>query len=180
MHLLQIHWTSESIVALCALFVSITSVFFSVQALNIQREHNYKTVKPIGIIVVADYENKIFIRIDNCGVGPLLIKKITVKNKTISATTVIDLIPERLNERIIWADFAAALEGKAISVGENLHLILWEADIESYEQQKIIEDRRDIRNVLKDISVILEYTDIYEKNTFKVERSMEWFGRHKF
>jgi hypothetical protein len=178
MFIFKTNWTPETVIALSALFVSIASVFFSARALRIQREHNYKSLKPIGVISAADYENKIFIRVDNCGVGPLVIKEVIVKNKTINASTVIDILPDQLIARITWADFATNLESKSIPVGENLHLLRWEADEIGFEQQKTIEDRRDIRNALKDITVIVEYTDIYEKNIFKVERSMEWFGRH--
>jgi hypothetical protein len=179
MTLLAIDWTPEAVIALCALIVSILSVIFTWFTLKYQRLHNYKTVRPIGIIVAGDYENKIFIRLDNSGIGPLIIKKVVVKNKTLEASTVIDIIPTDLSKRIVWTDFAAALEQKTIPAGQQLNLIVWTPN--NYQDDnhgRISQDRTDLRRALKDVTVTLSYTDVYERNVFKDERSLDWFGRH--
>lgn len=179
MTLLAIKWTVESILAFCALIVSIVSVMFTWFTLKYQRIHNYKTVRPIGIIVAGDYEDKIFIRLDNSGIGPLIIKKVIVKNRILEASTVIDIIPSNLSGRIPWKDFAAGLEKKTIPAGKQLNLIVWTSDNYQNSSAEILsQDRTDLRRFLKDVTVKLIYTDVYEKNIFSDERSLEWFGRH--
>lgn len=173
--------THGDIIASGAFLVSIASLCFTSRELKLQRQHNYKAVKPIGNIVVGDYENKIFIRIDNDGIGPLIIKKLTVKNQERTKDTIIDIIPAEISKRIQWSDFATSLEKKAIPAGQKLNILVWEIN-DTYKhlgQEKIIKDRTDLRDVLKDITMTLDYTDVYEVKKYQIEQSLNWFGRHK-
>ena len=64
--------------AIAALFVSLLSIILTSLNLWMQRTHNRKAVLPIGHITVGDYENDIFVRLRNDGVGPLLIESATI------------------------------------------------------------------------------------------------------
>ncbi len=170
---------SQTIIAFVALLVSIVSVVFTYLALRHQRVHNIKSVKPIGQIIAGDYEHDIYIRIDNNGTGPLIIKKLEVRNESLSASSVIDILPSDLVNRIFWKDFTNNINERAILPEHNLVLIRWVS--ENYDKTHSTQmslDKRDLRVSLKDLVLKLEYTDIYERNIFSVERRMDWFARN--
>jgi len=180
MLLLVIYQLIDDPIALGALVISVISLLFTFFALKYQREHNFKSVKPIGLISPGDYEDDIFIRIDNNGIGPLIIKKIEVKRKTETANSLIDIIPEDLNNRIVWATYLKNIEDMAIIGGDSLTLLEFipnyndtEIKFETWENLKT-----ELRQVLKDVSLFVEYTDIYEKKRYSVSKSFEFYGRH--
>jgi hypothetical protein len=180
----EINW--EGIIALCALFVSVVSIVFTIIQVQLQRIHNKKTVKPIGRIRIGDYQNNIFVKVENNGVGPLIIKQILIKNNTLQTTkSLIDILPADLTKRITWTNFTGSYEGRTIIPGQSLELIVWtiNGSYEGKTQDVIEKDRNDLRKALKDISVSVSYTDIYEKDDFKYELSSDefssWYGRHE-
>ncbi len=64
----------ELIIAFIALITSVASILIGIIGLYIQRNHNKKTVLPVGVINLANYDDSIKILISNNGVGPLIIK----------------------------------------------------------------------------------------------------------
>jgi hypothetical protein len=171
-----------------ALSVSIASIVFTYIQLRIQRTHNKKTVKPIGRIIIGDYENQIFVKLENSGVGPLIIKEILTKNKKIQTTnSFISILPDDLKRRITWTNFTGDYQGRTIIPGQSLELVVWTIN-QSYEKtasgdERIFKDRNDLRKALKDICVSVNYTDIYENEEFTHELNNEKFnacyGRHE-
>lgn len=81
----------DVVLPILALVTSISAVIFTWLGLKIQRTHNFKSVRPIGKIRIGDYESNIFIRIDNYGTGPLIIKHIVV-NRVIPSNGTLELI----------------------------------------------------------------------------------------
>ncbi len=69
-----------SITSICAVVISTVSMVFTVIFSVLQIKHNKNSVRPISAIKVSDYENKISVRIENVGTGPLLIKKMIATN----------------------------------------------------------------------------------------------------
>lgn len=171
-----------------ALSVSIVSIVFTYVQVRIQRTHNKKTVKPIGKIRIGDYENNIFVKLENSGVGPLIIKQILTKNKTLLTTkSFIEILPSELQNRIVWTNFTGSYEGRTIIPGQSLELIVWTIN-DSYKKMqnaddRIAQDRNDLRKALKDVCISISYTDIYEEEEFKEELSNaefnSWYGRHE-
>jgi hypothetical protein len=180
----KINW--DGIIALCALIVSVVSIVFTVIQVQLQRIHNKKTVKPIGRIRIGDYQNNIFVKLENNGVGPLIVKQILTKNETLNTTeSFVGILPADLTKRITWTNFTGSFEGRTIIPGQSLELIVWTIN-SSYNNktEAIIEkDRSDLRKALKEVSVSVTYTDIYEKEEFKHELTNDefnsWFGRHE-
>jgi hypothetical protein len=168
-----------------ALSVAVVSIVFTYIQVKIQRTHNKKTVKPIGRIRIGDYQNNIYVKVENNGVGPLIIKQILIKSKSSQTTkSLIDILPTDLAKRITWTNFTSHYEGRTIIPGQLLELIVWTIN-SSYEgKSDVIEkDRNDLRKALKEISVSITYTDIYEKEDFVHELSSaefsSWYGRHE-
>ena len=168
----------DSIIALCALITSIVSIFFTYRGLRLQKIHNLKSVRPIGVIITDDYEDDIYVRIDNNGIGPMIVKEIKVFSALQESSSIIDLVPESLNEKVVWADFLGAVQNRAIMPGNDLYLIRLtfdEADTAASTQH---ETRKEVRDFLQHLTVELSYTDVYEKTMFKTTRKLDWFARH--
>ncbi len=168
----SILYNPQLVIAFLAFLVSITAIIFSVISLHIQHTHNRKSVKPIGIITISDYENLLNIKIQNAGIGPLLIKSITSINKEgRSKDYPIDWMPSGIS----WSDFRKSLENHAIVPNAKTVLLEYKVDLNNTLS---IKTRDIIRSILKELKILIKYTDVYEKQTFSTTRSLEWFGRN--
>lgn len=154
-------------ISFLALIVSIVSIFCSVKYSKLQIEHNINSVRPISSIIINDYEKKIAVIINNDGTGPLIIKKFIAVNSNQKKYSLIELMPH-INQP--WTTFVETLEGRSISVGNKINLI----EINPLT----IDVKSKVRDALSDITIYLEYEDIYG-NLFKDERKLDFFGRHK-
>ncbi len=165
----------EAIVALLALFVSIFSIYQGIKSLKIQREHNEKSVRPIGKIIFSDYENLIAVKIKNAGIGPLILKNLRVLNsKNEIKTNVVDWMPQ-IPQGMSWSHYAKPPPGVVISQGETLSLLELKGEVGN----KLFENfRHEVRRALKELTIELEYMDIYEKQMPTYKRELSWFGRH--
>lgn len=155
-----------ALASIFAVIISIVSMVFTVIFSILQIKHNKNSVRPISAIKVNDYENKISVRIDNVGTGPLIIKKLTLTNGIRTSSTLISMMP-RINQ--LWATFTENVDGWTIPVGGQITLI------ELNPKDEYV--KRTIRNELSKIIVYLEYTDIYNTD-FRDERKLDFFGRH--
>lgn len=163
--------------SIVAIVISLAAIILTIVQIVIQREHNFKSIKPIGTINVADYLHEIHVTIGNAGIGPLIIQDIKVYNKSRTANNLIDVLPDDLVKAIIWTDFVAQLKGRAVQAGEDIFLVQAEfPDIDEISED-LIEFRKSLRDCLKDITVEFSYIDIYEKNTYQAKRELDWFGR---
>ena len=59
-----------------SILISIVAVFISVQTFRSQKEQNKNSVRPILNVSVGDYEDNIYVRLHNNGVGPAIITRI--------------------------------------------------------------------------------------------------------
>lgn len=174
-------FTKDIIIPVFAVLISIAAVIFTAWSLYIQREHNKKSIKPIGKIRVGDYETNIYVRIDNSGIGPLILLKVFVNGEEVTENKmVLDYLPDNVVERIRWKNFTNNYKNRTIPVGENLELIRWtpSSDYEKSDEE-IFEAKKDIRNSLKNLNLKIEYTDIYGRKTFNDELELSWFGRNE-
>ena len=113
-----------------------------------------------------DYENELAVKIENVGTGPLVIKKLVVKNNVQESSALINLMPQ-IDQ--IWSTFTGNVDGTTIPVGGQL--ILLRLYPESDEIKTLV------RKELSTMTVYLEYTDIYNTK-FQDKRLLDFFGRH--
>lgn len=170
----------ELIIGIAALVLSSIGIFASIRSLIIQRKHNYMSLKPICRIKVGDYESNIFVKLSNTGVGPLIIKRVAISYCNKVKSNLIDFCPT-VPEGLDWNDFVKEIKGKVIRVNEDLVLI----DIEGLDKRRNTQKEAadfgefitKLRNILSEVTINVEYTDIYEKNYFKEMRKLSWFNR---
>lgn len=160
----------ELLIATIALITSIISIIIGVVGLHIQRKHNKKSVLPIGSINLADYEDCLRIKISNNGVGPMIIKSCITKGISESKSYPIDWMPEG----IMWNTFRKNLEDHTIIAGDSLTLL--ELNVDLNDNTAVVQ-RNQIRSILNDLEIIIEFSDIYGK-CFTKSRKLDWFGRN--
>lgn len=163
-----------------AIIISIIAVIFTACALYIQRKHNIKSIKPIGKIRIGDYESNIYIRIDNSGIGPLILLKVFLNGNEIPADKMlIESIPSRRRENIQWKNFSGNYNNRTIPIGDNLELIRWTPESDFPKSPEEIETTKsNIRDTFQNWNLKIEYTDIYKSETFTDELNLSWFGRN--
>ncbi len=155
-----------AITSFLAVIVSVISVCFTYKSNKNQIEHNKNSVKPLSSIKVSDYEDRIAVSIFNHGTGPLLVIKMIAKNNSIESNKLIDLMPYISQN---WTTFSGEIDGIKIPVGGGVTLI--ELNPSTDDVKKIV------REHLKDITIYLEYKDIYGTE-FKDQKKLDFFGRH--
>jgi len=149
-----------AITAVAAVCISIVSMSFAKNFSKRQIEHNKNSVLPICSIYHTNYANFISVRIENNGTGPLIIKNLRCihKDETTGVTeesqTLFELLPEEIKKEKFYRVFArAGAEKLSITAGKKLFLLSI-----SLSDNVLVET---LRNRLKNITVCVEYTDIY-------------------
>lgn len=175
------NYITEVAMPLSALLVSIAAVFFTWKGLKLQRTHNIKSLKPFGKVSIGDYESNLFIKIDNLGVGPLILKSISVNGVELSERqTLLSFLNPEINDNTRWKNFTGFLYDRVIPAGGELDLINWAAEkdrTEKTQEQKEL-TKRQCREHFKDWNIRITYTDIYDSEVFSDELSLSWFGRN--
>ena len=164
------------LIATIAVFISFMSIVIGGLSLKIQRTHNRKTVKPIGNIILSDYENLLAVNIKNTGVGPLIIKSLKVYNDSgESKINIIDWMPEH-PDNLPWTSFFANATDFVLPPGQSLNII--ELKTNTDISNTFAEFRDQVRKALCGLTIELTYKDIYDKQMPTNQRDLEWFGRN--
>src|SRR5580704_2616478 len=92
--------------AILAVFASAASFAIAALSMRMQRSHNRKSVLPMGSVTVGDYENQLFVRVWNYGVGPMIIEKLVIEQDGADqqVSGLIDLMP-KLPGKCLWSTF---------------------------------------------------------------------------
>jgi hypothetical protein len=163
----------SAIVAFIALIISFISLYVAHSTLKNQRRHNILSVKPLPEIMVADYEERLTVKIRNNGSGPLIVNGVRVEKDAQSKSALIDWMPA-LPEGIYWSAFIGPIRKRAVMPGNEIILLELRGDPNDSRFQHI---RDRCRATLKSLNVVLEHTDIYNSQFEPREKSLSWFGR---
>lgn len=158
--------------AVLALLVSLISILFTVGSMAMQRGHNRKSVLPIGHISVGDYEDDIFVRLRNDGIGPMIVDKVSVNTKGNDEPQ--DALIDCLPDGITWSTFVANISGRAISPEQYVTLVRLQGDSDDPEFSKV---KQSVRRALSVLTVTVEYKNIYDERMLPARRDLSWFGR---
>lgn len=71
-----------------------------------------------GALAVGDYENRIYVKIQNNGVGPLIVKGVVIEGAMEPEKPLINAMPE-LPPKAIWTNFVEEISGRSVPPGEN-------------------------------------------------------------
>lgn len=152
---------SSILVAICALFISY-------QNYSSQKAHNKNSVRPILNIILGDYQNTIFVKIVNNGVGPATIIDANFIKQSLSKKSLIEIIEtNHTYENITYLHFVHDIIGKTIPPAGSITFLKVQADSKPLFA---------LRNDLKSIDITIKYVSIYE-DSWTVNRDLSYFGR---
>jgi len=163
---------SDVFVASISLLIAAASMLFGGISLIIQRSHNKKSLMPIGVINVANYENRLAISIINNGIGPMIIKKIKTfktSDPNISKDYPIDWFQ---GENIGWVTYRKSMIDHAINSGKDAILLEFSTSTTNENPEKI---RDKIRETLSGLTLSIEYEGVYRKHCH-LSRNLIWFS----
>lgn len=165
----------NTIIAICALIVSVIATVLAVWSAIVQRRHMRLSVQPIAAIPISDYEGEIEVSLSNKGLGPMRIKSLQIRNnKGMVHKNLVNHMPS-LGAEISWSTFYNSVDGAALEPGKRLILLALRGDSDSSSFRKC---RDEVRKALKDLTVRVEYEDLYGTTMESVEKSLSWYGRH--
>ncbi|MBG6158268.1 hypothetical protein IWQ52_004255 [Labrenzia sp. EL_159] len=164
----------QAIISIATVFISLISLFMAIYAVYSQRKHDRISVRPFANIFFGDYEDNVFVGIENVGLGPMIIKDIKYSDKDgNSHDALIELMPT-LSPGYTWNTYVSDTNDRALAPNTRLKLIqLSGSDIDPLFSR----DRDKVRKELDKLILELTYTDIYGIN-FDRKRKLNWFGRH--
>lgn len=131
--------TLQVIGTILASFTSILAILIALLTYYSQKIHNRNSVKPLLNVIFGDYENCIYVKIQNNGVGPAIIKSMVCNNdKSETSDTLIGLIPKekmvkiKNQQKIInlrhYNDFVKNIEERVIAPGNEIMLLNYTPD----------------------------------------------------
>jgi hypothetical protein len=166
----------EVVVALCALWISVLSLAFSIYYGWCTRDHNRRTVKPLPYVASSDFENLLAVRLWNYGNGLLILQKVlTRKAKDDLSGHLIDLLPS-LPGGLYFSNYVKVRPGRAVPPGGSLTLFEFTVD-ESNAMALAFRD--ELRDILGHLVMDVNYTDIYETKFPTYVKDFVWFHRNK-
>ena len=168
--------TSSDLIALGALLVAFVSVLLSMWTAYLQRRHMRLSVRPVGVIPVADWENRVGVFLKNTGLGPMRIVSLQASDEHGNTSDkLLDLMPA-LEGETMWTTFHDTVDGATIEPGYEYRLLLLEGDL---DDEDFISSRDRARDRLQYLTVTLEYEDLYGVRMEPCVKRLTWFGRHR-
>lgn len=160
--------------AFLALFVSIVSVWISISTARTHRRYNELSVRPLAEVTVADYENSLWVKLQNNGSGPMIVLAVTVSDGSNAHESLIEWMPA-LPQRRPWKTFTSTLRRRTLQAGADIILL----ELTEHEDEKNFSVCRDqVRTALAPLTVNVEYTDIYDTKMRPCQMPLSWFGRN--
>lgn len=177
----MLEWISQhqtvviAISTAAAVLISFVSIILAIATILINRKHNRISVRPLARIDVGDYENRLFVRVESCGVGPLIVSELIIaRGHQAIGGQLIDQMP-KLPLPVRWSTFNSELKGRALRPGEGVTLLELEG---SQQDGKFVQARNDVRRALGELTVKVKYEDMYGKKMKDAERELSWFMRN--
>jgi len=161
----------SSLIALMGILVTyylgVISDKRNVNNLNVEKLKH----RPILFIGYWDAQNKMEIYIENKGKGPLIIKEYNLINLFSSKieNRVFDILPRLSKDR--YQNYTGNLNELVLKPDEKFQLFL-------FENGQCREDRKLVRQSLKDYKLCIKYNDVYNEIMPLAERDLSWFGRN--
>jgi len=164
---------ANTIIAALALVVAVASIVFAAKGLRTQRQHNKLSVRPLPFIACADYEDHLRVKVRNDGTGPLIVRSVDALLEGVKQhDELVSYMPE-LPPGLSWCNFSSGVV-RSIPAGGELILLELKLDLTKQHHTHF----RDLcRGVLQKITIVVNYSDVYEDNFDPVTRDLNWFGR---
>jgi hypothetical protein len=132
------------------------------------------SIRPLAYIGVGDYQKHIFVGVVNNGTGLMIIKSITINGEM---KPLYEALPNPEEWGVHWRHFVEDTADRSVPAGGRVVLVDLLASDQKVSEENFDQAREAIRSALGDITVRVEYTDIYNRNQPPAERKLKWFHR---
>jgi hypothetical protein len=164
---------ASAVAAMGSALAAILAVIVSTITLWHQRKHDRLTVRPLAYIQVGDYTHRVFVKVVNNGTGPMIIKSIANNDQ---AQPLYKMLP--LPYGVYWTHYVSDTSNRSVPAGGEIVLVdLSSKSNEHVSKEQFAHARERARSMLADITVRVDYTDIYNRSQPPVERKLSWFRR---
>lgn len=160
--------------AFLALLLSAIAIAISIWGVRRERQHSQLAVRPLAEVTVADYEDCLRVKLRNNGIGPMLVKAVTISDGKDAKSSLLDWMPELPSDRP-WNTFAGNVDGRSLAPSAEIVLL----ELKEHDGERGFFVLRDsVRAALAPLTVNVEYTNIYDVVMRPVRRPLAWFGRN--
>ena len=153
-----------------ATVISLLALLATFYQLYLQRVHNEKSLKPLVQIDLMDRGKLLYVRIQNNGVGPLIVEKLTFLKNGKSYSNLEDCL--ELSPRSYQHLSIIESVKKVLVAGSYLEVFS-----KQFEESSTDEELDSTRRQLAALTLRMDGLDIYN-NKVTVERDLRWFMRH--
>jgi hypothetical protein len=158
----------QILILFITLLVGFLSIILTVVTLMWQRKHDRLSVRPIPIIGINNLGSEINIPLENCGVGPLIVKQILMgRYNEYNQIKFDEWVPEGFPKRqphVVTVLHTLPLNS-ALTQGCKQNLLYCKIDPAVQEQRiELNSIREDLRNI---VAFRVIYTDIYESTIWE-------------
>jgi hypothetical protein len=152
-----------------ALIGIFAATYVTILANQIQKQQ----IRPVGNIILGDYENHLYVDLRNGGLGPLIVKSLKVKNSnSIEKINIIEFMPNNPN-RGFWDNYINRIDERVIAPSDKINLIRLRTDLENNNQIKF---RDSVRKHLATLTIQVEYTDVFGNAQPTLTKSLVFFS----
>jgi hypothetical protein len=157
-----------------ALIVAVVSIGIAFYGVKLQRQNNLMAVRPLPYISCADYEDLLWVKVRNDGVGPLLVRNVTIRRDGAPGQfdNIVNYLPA-LPSGLFWSKLTKDYV-RTVPVGSDMPLLELRLDAGDRAQVKF---REACRSELKRLELTVEYTDLHGSFFEPVSRNLDWFGQ---
>lgn len=168
--------TLNPLLAITGLFVTLCLAYISRESDKASMKRREMEVRPLARIALGDYENVIEVKIENAGLGPLIIDSVTVLNQNgDSKKSLIEWFQNDQYKFITWAEYIGDANGFVISPANEL-VLLKLTDSPKKEGSNLYY-RNEIRKELSKLIIRISYKDLYGNLLPTQVRTLDWFAR---
>jgi hypothetical protein len=135
------------------------------------------SVRPIGQFIFDDYEDRIEVKLENRGTGPMVLEEFAVMrgSEVVGRDSLVNAKELPFHDTHV-ANFVAELAGRVLRPGQEL-LLLQAKGIPTDEA--FANYRKSLREYLSKLTFQVTYKDIYGSRQEPTVRAAEkWYGRH--
>jgi hypothetical protein len=164
----------DAIQSWLALAVAAVSIGIAFHGVKLQRQNNLMAVRPLPYISCADYEDLLWVKVRNDGVGPMLVRSVTFNRDGSPGEfeNILSYLPP-LPRGMYWSKLSKDYV-RTVPIGSDIPLIELHIDPTKPVQAKY---RDDLRKALQRLEVIVNYTDMHGSAFKPVSRNLNWFDR---
>ena len=161
----------QLVVTVGTIVIAIASMLFAGFGYFLQRRHCIKSVMPILNILAEVTDNRMYIILENNGVGPAIINELVWKNRISSYSSLYDLINSTFTNGLIFTTCAIGINKRALSPQRNIILF----DYMEREDSNFMREKEKMLEFISNLNLFVSYTDIYNSKFEKIDHKFDNF-----